>query len=348
MGLEQYIQNDYLRAIIIGIVILVFARVFVFVSFKVAKYFTGKTKTNIDDIIMQKAAKPLTILIFLFAIEIPLAELPLSEDLAKMISKIMLSVAIIILSYLIYSLFDLIIVNMWERFVKKSKTKVDDTLTPLINGILKIIILVLAFIYIFDLWGFEIGPLLAGLGIAGLAVALALQPTLGNIFSGISLILDKSIKIGDWVYLDANTRGIIERIGLRSTRIKTFDNELIIIPNTKLADSQIQNVALPEPKSRVVVTFSVAYGSDIDKVKKLVLKEIKSIQHIEDDPEPIVRFVEMGQSSLNFKVYFFVDSFENRWIAIDEANTKIYNALNKAGITIPFPQIDVHLKKEKE
>ena len=145
--------------------------------------------------------------------------------------------------------------------------------------------------------------------------------------------------------MENNVKGKIEKIGLRSTKIRTFDNEWIIIPNTKLAESQIQNVALPEPKSRVVIPFGVAYGTNIEKVKKIIMKEIKSIKNAVDNPEPSIRFDEMGNSSLNFKAYFHVSSFEHRWESIDEANTKIYNALNKAGIEIPFPQMDVHLKK---
>lgn len=162
------------------------------------------------------------------------------------------------------------------------------------------------------------------------------------------MILDKSIKVGDLIYLDADTRGKVLAIGLRSTRILTFDNELIIVPNSKVADSKIQNIAEPDPKARVVIPFSVEYGSDVNKVKKIVLAEIKKVEHFIAEPEPIVRFIEMGQSSLNFKAYFYVDSFEFRWAAIDESNTRIYNLLNKAGIGIPFPQMDVHLKEGKK
>ena len=177
------------------------------------------------------------------------------------------------------------------------------------------------------------------------AIAFAMQESLSNIFGGISIILDKSIRIGDLITLDDKTTGKILKIGLRSTRIKTFDNEAIIIPNSKLANGNIHNIAQPEPKLRVVIPFGVAYGSDINKVKRLVLLEIKKVKHFVDDPEPSVKFLEMADSSLNFKAFFFVDSFENRFGAIDEANTRIYNALNKAKIEIPFPQVDVHLKK---
>jgi len=348
MVLEQYIQNDYMRAIIIGIVLLTLIRIIIAISFKVLSKFTAKTETTLDDLIFQKTATPATIIIFLLIIEIPLYELPFGADMFAIISKIVLSGVVLTLGYLAYTLFDIIIVGSWQRFAKKTRTKIDANLASLIHGILRTTMLILAFLYILNLWGIEIGPLLAGLGIAGLAVALALQPTLSNIFSGVSMILDKTLRVGDLVYLDTNAKGKVEKIGLRSTKIRTFDNEFLIIPNNKLAESQIQNVSLPEPKSRVVIPFGVAYGSDIEKVKSLILKEIKSIDKAVDDPETMVRFIEMSDSSLNFKAYFFVASHEDRFASIDEANTKIYNALNKAGITIPFPQMDVHFFNDEK
>ena len=345
MVLEQYIANDYLRSLIIAIIILLLARIIVSIFFGTLKGFTKRTKTDVDDKIIKRSVTPLTITIFLFAIKIPLNELPLTAEIEAIVARIISSIIIAVIGYLIYALFDIIIVRAWRGFAKRTKTNIDESLTSLIHTLLRITIIILVGLYILDLWGIEIGPLLAGLGIAGLAVALALQPVLANIFSGVSMILDKSLKVGDLVYLDVTTRGKVEKIGLRSTKIRTFDNELIIIPNTKLAESQIQNIALPEPKSRAIIPFGVAYGSDVNKVKKIVIKELKSISGVSKDPEPFVRFTEMAASSLNFNAYFYVDNFENRASAKDEANTKIYNALNKAKIEIPFPQMDVNMKK---
>jgi small-conductance mechanosensitive channel len=255
---------------------------------------------------------------------------------------------VIFIGYLIYIIIDVAVFRAWARFTQKAKIDIGESLGTLIHGALKILLVLFIILYLLDLWGVAITPFLAGLGIAGLAIALALQPTLSNIFSGISMIMDKSVRVGDLIYLDSQTKGKIRKIGMRSTQINTFDNELIIVPNNKLAESTIQNVALPEPKSRVVVPFSVAYGSNIEKVKKIVLKEIGSIKNLCKDPEPIVRFTEMNDSALNFKAYFYVNHFEQKFPAIDEANTKIYNALNKNKIAIPFPQLDVHIKRDRQ
>ncbi|MBU0958816.1 MAG: mechanosensitive ion channel family protein, partial [Nanoarchaeota archaeon] len=163
----------------------------------------------------------------------------------------------------------------FKKITSKTKSDVDDSLVSLFHSVLRIVLIIMAFLYMLSLWGIEITPLLAGLGIAGLAVALALQPILSNIFSGAAVVLDHTVRVGDLIYLDAGTRGKIEKIGLRTTRPRTLDNELII-PNNKIADGRIQNVALPEPKSRAVIPFSVAHGSDIAKVKKSSVKRTKS------------------------------------------------------------------------
>jgi len=344
--LHQYIPNQYARALVVFLVLLFVLRIFLSVAQRVILKLTSKTKTDVDDILVEKSSKPLTVIAFMFAVRIALAELSLGEALVGNIANAVYSIVVIAAAYFVYAIIDTLIIRGWKRVAARTKVKTDDTLTSLIHGVLKFTLIVLAVLYILDLWGIEIFPLLGALGVAGLAVALALQPVLSNIFSGVAMILDKSVRAGDWVVLDDGTSGVVEKIGIRSTKVKSFDNEMIIVPNTKLADSQIHNVSLPEPMARVVVPFGVAYGSDVEKVRKVILAELKKVKHVLKDPEPSVRFLEMGDSALNFKAYFYLESFDKKLGATDEANTLIYNALNKAGLEIPFPQMDVHLKKE--
>ncbi|MBS3081119.1 mechanosensitive ion channel family protein [Candidatus Pacearchaeota archaeon] len=344
--LESYITNDYIRAIVILVGLLIIFRIIVSVLKRIILKIVNKTKTDIDNVIIKKSSLPITLILLFISVQIAMNELTLSQEIQDLISKVMNSFIIILIGYVTYVVLNVFFIEVWKSVVKRANRKTIESLTNLMQGIFEIIIVILVILYVLYYWGVQITPLLAGLGIVGLAVALALQPTLNNIFSGIAMILDDSVRVGDLVYIDANTKGKILKIGLRSTKINTFDNEVIIVPNSKLADSMIQNVALPEPKSRVVIPFSVAYGSNINKVKEIVLKEIKSITKVCSDPEPFVRFIEMGTSSLNFKAYFYVESYDDRFPTIDEANTKIYNALRKNKIEIPFPQMDVHLKKE--
>jgi len=343
--LEQYIINNILRAVAVFTLLLIALRVSISLIERIILKLVKKTKTDLDDIIIKKSSRPITLVLIFISLGIAVKELALSGNLLVNVNSFISSVLIIFIGYLIYIIIDIAIFNIWNQFALKVNIKTGESLASLIKGVLEIIIIVITALYVLNSWGIEITPLLAGLGIAGLAIALALQPTLGHIFSGISMILDKSVKVGDLVYLDDNTKGKINKVGMRSTKIITFDNELVIVPNTKLADSVIQNIALPEPKSRVVIPFGVEYGSDIEKVKQLVMKEVKTIKSVCKDPEPVVSFREMGDSALLFKAYFYVDHFSERFSATDEANTKIYNTLNKNKIGIPFPQMDVHVKK---
>lgn len=344
--LVQYLPNQYVRAVLVLVVLIIVLRIVLSVVQRVLLKATSKTKTDIDDILVKKSSLPLTLIAFFLSLRIALVELVLSEALALNISRFIFSAIIIVVAKLIYVFIDTVIIAALRKVSAKTKMKVDDTLTHLIHGTLKIALIILVLLYILDLWGIEVVPILGALGVAGIAVALALQPVLSNIFSGVAMILDKSVRKGDWVVLEDGTWGVIEKIGIRSTKIKSFDNEMIIMPNTKLAESKIQNVSLPEPVARVVIPFGVAYGSGIEKVKKVVTNELKKIKYVMKDPKPVVRFLEMGDSSLNFKAYFYVERFDVRLGATDEANTRIYNVLNKEKIGIPFPQVDVWLKKK--
>jgi len=343
---EEYVSNHYLRAGIILITIFIVVRLIAFIIEKVISKLTSKTKTTIDDKIVQSLSKPITSLAFLFGLRIALIELPLAENLSRIFTEIVYSLMIVSVAFLIYGIIDALFLVSWRKFTSKTKSDIDDSLASLVSGLLKAIISVFTLIYILEVWGVEIGPFLAGLGIGGIAIAFALQSSLSNIFGGVSMILDKSVRVGDVVNLYDGTSGTVHYVGIRSTRIKTFDNHLVIVPNGKLSESMIQNIDQPEPKQRITIPFSVAYGSNVETVKKLVLNEIKKIKHFSKEPAPVVRFMEMGDSALIFKAFFYIDNFLNKNESIDDANTRIYNILNKNKIEIPFPQMDVHLKKK--
>jgi len=346
-GLENLISNEYLRAFIVLIGVFIILRIFMWVLEKVILKATSKTKTEKDDEFVKKVSKPVTIFVFLIGIRVAIEELNLTGTTEEIFGNVIFSLVVISLGFIAYYFVDIFLFVALRKTMGGEESEVRESLMSIINGVVKVIMVSLVFLYILEGWGIEIGPFIAGLGIAGIAIAFALQASLSNIFGGVSMILDKSIKVGDLIYLDNDTKGRVAHIGIRSTKILTFNNEYIIVPNSKVADSNIQNIGMPNPKSRVIIPFGVAYGSEIQKVKDVVMEEIKQIANFVDDPEPSIKFLEMADSSLNFKAYFYVNSYENRFGAIDEANTRIYNALNRNEIEIPFPQMDVHVKKDE-
>jgi len=344
--IEEYIQNDYLRFVAVVLGIFIILQLTVFFIKKIVEKLVKKSSTQLDDIILEKTREPITYLLFLIGLKISIRILPLAKETYSFLEKGIGSLIILVSFYLGYFIVNLLVGLAWKNYSRKSNKAKNQGLYYLVESTLKVALVIAALLSLLSYLGVEVGPLIASLGIGGVAIAFAMQSSLANVFGGISIILDKTVRVGDLVNLKDNVAGKITRIGLRSTKIKTFDNEIIIIPNSKLANENVLNVAQPEPKSRVVIPFGVAYGSNIEKVKKIVLGELKKIEGFIEVPSPSVKFLEMGDSALKFKAYFFVESFEKRFGAIDEANTRIYNALNRAKIKIPFPQMDVHIKEK--
>lgn len=345
--IDLIMKNKYLTAAAIFIIFYVISEIVVIIFEKVLLKLARKTKTEVDDVLIQRTNKPISFLLFSIGLKLALMSLNFEGKIAYVANGIVYSLLVITAVYIGYVVLDVLIKYWGIKFAEKTKSTVDDHLFALFHKFLKVMLYVAILLLVLKVWGIQIGPLLAGLGIAGIAIAFALQGTLGNIFGGISMILDKNISVGEVIVLDATTKGKVEDIGLRSTKIRSFDNDYIIVPNSELASKKLQNITKPDPSVRVVIPFGVAYGSDIAKVKNVVLKEIEKIEgKIEDEKKaPSVRFLEMGDSALLFKAYFWMKDYTERFRAIDEANTFIYNALNKNKITIPFPQMDVHLKK---
>ena len=337
--------NKYIQALVTLVLFFVISKIIVFISQKYITRLTRKTKSDIDDLIIAVVTKPISLLLLLFGIKLAAVPLQLAPKYNTGLQNIITSCIILIFAFIGINVFTILINNWGKSLAAKTHSTVDDQLVSLLNKFSKIVFLILGILLILDAWGVEIAPLLASLGIAGVAVAFALQSTLGNIFGGISLIVDKSIKVGDVVELDKDTIGTVLDVGLRSTKIKTFNNEVIILPNGKLADTKIINYVLPDESARLVIHFSVAYGSDIQKVKDIVTKEIIGIKGVLKDPEPFIRFREMASSSLDFNLYVWCNSYSERFTIKDIINTKIYNAFNKHKVSIPFPQLDVNLKK---
>ncbi len=278
------------------------------------------------------------------ALPVSLRGIPVRQEFMQLIRNISHTAVAFAAAFMLYALIDVYIADIIQKVGRKNE--LGETIKPILRSIAGILIAVSAAIYVLGLWGIQVAPLLAGLGIAGLALALALQPLLGNLFNGLAMVLDETFKVGDVIKLGSGEMGTVYRVGLRSTKVRTFDNEMFMIPNTKLADSVLQNFFQPDKSIRVNVDFGVEYGTDPEYVKKLVIEEVNKISFIDRTQEIRVLFTEMGDSSLKFKSLFWVDDIVKRWPAHQEALSRIYRRLYEEKIGIPFPQRTVWLREE--
>ena len=214
--------------------------------------------------------------------------------------------------------------------------------TPgLLNKTITVIIFVIAISIILGYFNFDITPLIAGVGLGALAIGLALQSTLSNFFAGVHLLSDKPIRVGDFIELDENTSGIVEDIGWRSTRIRMLTDNLLIIPNGKLAESNIINYSMPKQDLSIWVPCGVAYESDLKKVEKVALEVAKEIQNTVPgavkDFEPAFRYREFGDSNINFITILRIQEPMSRFIVRNEFIKALKERFDKEKIEISWP-----------
>ena len=198
-------------------------------------------------------------------------------------------------------------INWYLKVVApKTTTPLDDKLLPQIRRIVLIILYAVGLLIILDTLGVSISPLLGGLGITGLAVALALQPTLGNFFAGTYVTADGAINIGDFIELNGGPTGNVIEVGWRSTKIRTIYNNLVVIPNSVLADTIVTNYQSPNDAMSVIVGCGVSYDSDLSQVESIALDTASSVVSSSSyaaDFDPIVNFKSFGDSNIDFYIF---------------------------------------------
>jgi len=337
----EFFKNQYVEAAIIFILFVVIAKTVAVVLRKYLKKITEKTKTKFDNVLLEKTEPFLTYVIILVGVRFVLLHLGIMNLL---ISRIINSFIAILAVYFAIIIIDMFIDFWGINWAKRTKSGVDAML-PLVHKFSNVVLIIACLMFILGIWDKDVTGFVAGLGIAGIVLGFALKDSLSNIFGGISIILDRTYRVGDRIKIDSGESGIVYDISLRSTKIKTWDNDILIIPNGKMANSKIQNYVQPSIKSRGVVEFCVVYGSDVDKVKRVIIEAIKKVENVLDEPAPSVYFSKMNDFSLDFDAKFWVDDVAKRYETKENVTNVIYKTFKKEGISIPFPTRTVYLKK---
>jgi small-conductance mechanosensitive channel len=222
----------------------------------------------------------------------------------------------------------------------KGKKVKDEEAFPFVRNVVKIIIISIAVVFIFQHLGFDTTAIITGLGVGGLAVALALQDTLGNFFAGVHILVDKPFREDDYIKLESGLEGSVKQIGWRTTRLVTLAQNEIIVPNSKLAGSILENYSTPHEMSGVLYQIGVDYREDIDFVEGLitqVLNDVAKKNPIVDGSTIWVRFDSFGDYSLNFKFGFLVRGYLNRFAVQKEIFRELFYTFKKNDVNIPFP-----------
>lgn len=336
-------QNPYIKpaAYILGSILI--GIIFQTIILGKLRQLAKKTKWAWDDVVI-KGLDHLPIVWFaLGGIYLAFFD-SVAADNYKMLAWQFLLIAFVISVAVVMARLAVGLINLYAE-----KTHGGLPVTSIFTILTKILIYTLAILMILQTFGISITPFLTALGVGGLAVALALQETLSNLFAGIHMIASKKFRPGDYIELDADNSGFIEDISWRNTTIRTLGSNLVIIPNQKIASATLVNYSRPQKEMSVLIKAGVGYNSDLEHVEKVVIevgKEImKKVTGGVQEFVPFIRFNEFGDSSINFTVILRVQEFTNQYLIKHEFVKALHKRFKEERIEIPFPQRDVHMVK---
>jgi small-conductance mechanosensitive channel len=222
-----------------------------------------------------------------------------------------------------------------------SRVEIMKTSGGIIRGIVRTVVIGLGFLILLDTFGLSITPIIASLGIGSLAVALALQPTLENVFAGIQLISDRMIQIGHFIKLDSGEEGYVDRIGWRSTWVRMLPNNMVVVPNKVLVNSKVLNYHYPDREIAVLVQVGVSYDSDLSRVERVTVETaqdvMKTVSGAVPEFTPFIRYHTFNESSIDFTVIMRAKEFTDQFLIKHEFIRRLHERYKKDGIVFPFP-----------
>jgi len=341
--LNKFSESPFYQAVIIVIAGLIFAHLFNNVFSKLILKLADKTDTHLDNQIIHISRPTISYSVLLIAAGFS-ATLIFPAKAGDFTSGTLYTLAILVWSQFAVRLSRILLTHASRS--ERILPMVTSQTLPLFQNLSILLIIGITTYIIFIFWQIDMTAWLASAGIIGIAVGFAAKDTLANLFSGVLILADAPYKIGDYIVLDTGERGMVTHIGIRSTRILTRDDVELTIPNSIMGSTKIINESGgPYKKFRIRVNVGVAYGSDIDQVKQVLMDVALEEEKVCTDPEPRVRFRTFGNSSLNLDLLCWVEDPSLRGQVTDILLTTIYKALNKHGIEIPYNKQDVYIKE---
>ncbi len=349
--------GEYLNYVVFGIplyklalslsvlfVFLILRKLFIFFVIKSVKRFTARTETEIDDILLNIFSKPLSFLIVIAGLYVSLRLAGIDYDI---ISAVFKTLFIFVISWTAYNTIKAFEGNFY-RFAEKFGKDFAKEVGSFLIRITKAFVVVVGGVAILQEWGINVSALLASLGIGGLAFALAAKDTAANLFGGITVLIDKSMKVGDWVKI-GDVEGIVEDIGLRTSKIRSFEKSLIIIPNQILANQSLENFSRRNVR-RIKMTIGVTYSTTREQMVNIlrdIREMLKNHPGIAKDQLLMVYFTDFGDSSLDIFIYCFTNTAVwQEYLAIrEDVNLKIMEIIEKHGASFAFPSRSIYIEQ---
>lgn len=344
------------HAMIAGIILVVFFLLsFLIKGFLgwIGKKIFSKTDTTLDDRLVDVLRKNARFFLMVIAFHLALREIRKADaseeeniqQVLGYLDAILYVILVVVVVKIILGVVRVLLNWYLDEIQKGESGQLKLTLAPLASKIVSILVGMVALVIVLDHFGVNIGSLLVSLGVGSLAVALAAQDTLANMIAGFVILVDRPFSVGDRIELPSGQIGDVMEIGLRSTRLANFDNNMIVVPNADLVKGRLVNFGVPNTGMRAMVKVGVAYGTDAPKVRSILLEIASAHPDILKDPAPEVHFTAMLDSAIEFTLIARASHYTNRFAAENLIREQAYERLNKEGIEIPFPQRVVHMKE---
>ena len=347
ISLPEQLDNNYGRFLIYFVSWVIIAVIVLIISDLIINRILKSTK--LDTSILKIIRKPIFVLILLYGLIISLSALNLSENLLFWLQQAYNIALFITIIWLVYKILNILLIQVSRRLGKGKKNKMDSVLVPILQKAIGILIFVFAMFTILGYVGIDLTVIAVGGVLISMVIAFAAQDTLSNFFSGIFLAAEPDFKEGDLIMMDANVYEV-RHVGMRNTKLyDTKEHMLVITPNNIIANNKIINLSEPDEKLKLFIDIGVAYGTDPAKVKKILLEIAKQQPHVIQTPpefEPVVRFWEFAESSLQFILIVWLDNVNERFAVRNDINFEIDKRFKEEQVEIPFPQRVVHMKQK--
>jgi small-conductance mechanosensitive channel len=290
---------------------------------------------------------PIRWLIFILALRVATLRLTfLSPPMRRALLDIFYVAIVVLLAIVLWRAIALTYRIIKERNERRDRSDLDPALV-LMTRLARILLAIVFMVLVLSYFGINVAALSAAVGLGGLAISLAARDTIADAIAGVIILLDRPFRIGDRIEIErANTWGDVTEIGLRTTRIRTRDNRLVIVPNSMIASNQIINYTYPDPRYRIQTRVGIAYRTDIEWARRIMIETVDGVDGVLSEMGVDALFEEMGESAMIFVVRWWIDSFADFRRVLDRVNTALQNALDQNGVVCPYPTSTVILRSE--
>jgi len=345
---QEWLDIGISLAILLGVLLL--GRIVI--SFLIDRVFdriTRRTNNNLDNQILEATRIPLYLLAVVLALNASLGRINfLPEEWGSWLVDGFFVLYFLTGFIFAWRLVTHIFTWLGDEVSLKTNATLDEQLFPFFQRVVLILLSAIGIITILSHFEINITAMVTTLGIGSLAVALAAQNALEDTISGFLIMVDRTYLFRDRIGLmDPESWGDVVDIGLRSTRIRTRDNRMVVVPNSIIGKSLVVNYAYPNDQYRLEVHIGVAYGTDLEKARQVMVEAVQGVEGVLMDRPVEALFLEFGDSALVFRVRWWLESYVDTRRMFDRVNTAVYNALKRENIQLPFPQMDVHLKSKE-